>query len=83
MDEAGDILVIGAPGVEDGRGAVFFYYFDIIEEDWRLFDWIRGFGGGSRFGASVSLDLAGRWLVVGAPGDDGGGVDRTIEVRNE
>ena len=74
----GDLLVVGAPGSDGGRGAV--YRFERDGDAWRPAGTfvLEGLDAGARFGASLAL--AGNTLFAGAPGQAGGGVVAAFDV---
>ncbi|MDE2943171.1 MAG: choice-of-anchor B family protein [Gemmatimonadota bacterium] len=75
---AGDLLVVGAPGSDGGRGAV--YRFEREGDAWRPAGAfvLEGLTAGARFGASLVLD--GSTLFAGAPGQAGTGVVAAFDV---
>ena len=77
---AGDVLIVGAPGTEGGRGAV--YRFERDGDAWRpagAFA-LEDLAAGARFGASLAL--AGSTLFAGAPGRQGGGVVAEFDLSD-
>ena len=77
---AGDLLVVGAPGSDGGRGAV--YRFERAGDTWRPAGAfvLEGLTAGARFGASLAL--AGSMLFAGAPGQQGGGVVAEFDLSD-
>ncbi len=75
---AGDRLIVGAPGSDGGRGAV--YGFERDGDGWRpgVAFVLEGLTVGAQFGASLALD--GNTLFAGAPGQAGGGVVAAFDV---
>ena len=67
---AGDMAVIGAPGHREGQGATYRYTYR--NGRWQAAGILspRDTSGLRRFGSALALD--GGWLLVGAPGSDGG-----------
>lgn len=69
---AGDLAVVGRPGYESDRGAV--YVYKRTGTSWAFVHRINGAAVGDKFGYSVAMD--GNRLVVGAPyADTGKGAD--------
>jgi len=64
----GNTAIIGGPGDDGGRGAVWFY--TKSGGNWQL-DGSKIAVGSSRFGTSVSISADGTTAVVGSPGDNG------------
>ncbi|MYC89291.1 MAG: hypothetical protein F4X22_13805, partial [Gemmatimonadales bacterium] len=74
----GDLLIVGAPGSDGGRGAV--YRFERDGDAWRpggAFV-LEGLAAGARFGTSLALE--GNTLFAGAPGQAGGGIVAAFDV---
>ncbi len=67
---AGDLAVIGAPGHADGRGAA--YRFTFRDGTWEPAGMLVPSDTSGLQGYGGALALAGEWLLVGAPGSDGG-----------
>jgi len=71
LNDNGTAALIGAPGVNGGRGAVFYFVLGIA--GWSLLQELtpNDAAPDARFGCSVSLSLDGSTVVVGADGKDG------------
>ena len=70
LSDNGDVLAVGAPGEDGGDGTVRLYYND-NGAGYKLFLDSPLYGiWNSVFGHSVSLSGDGKWLAVGAPGDE-------------
>ena len=68
---ATDYAIVGAPDTESGKGAAFPYYIDSIGTFNRR-PAIRpsGLGSSHKFGFSMAMSGNGRYLFIGAPGDN-------------
>ncbi|WP_419949648.1 choice-of-anchor B family protein [Candidatus Palauibacter sp.] len=75
---AGDQLIVGAPGSDGGRGAV--YRFERDDDAWRPAGAfvLESLAAGAGFGASLALE--GNTLFAGAPGQAAGGVVAAFDV---
>lgn len=69
---AGERLIVGAPGVNERRGAAYVYH--LAGGDWLFVDQVVASDGepGNGFGHAVDID--GNYGLVGAESNDGGGV---------
>jgi choice-of-anchor B domain-containing protein len=79
----GDVLVVGAPGTDDGRGAAFLYQRDTRTGAWseqsRLA--VTNAESGDRLGSAVALDGEDIW--VGAPAPRGTDIGTTYVYRGD
>jgi VCBS repeat-containing protein len=67
----GNWMVVGSPGLNSQRGAV--YVYERVASTWTLRSTVQSSDGvaGDRFGYSVAISDSGAQIVVGARGDDG------------
>jgi len=87
VDFAIDRLGVGSPGSESDLGFVHIYNRPEGQAGWNIGQVVVGnvASTGDRFGSSISFDESGRWLYVGAPGNDlvyVYGLDETIELES-
>jgi choice-of-anchor B domain-containing protein len=68
LDVAGDLMVVGAPSFEEGRGAAF--VFERTDGAWGLTATLRSSdGSAANERTGVAVAIAGDVILVGAPGD--------------
>jgi hypothetical protein len=81
LNSFGNVLAVGAPNRNIGAGAAYYFIRD-NSGLWALDNRAYGTDSADNFGTSVALSPDGRFLAVGAPGEDSAGTETTADVSD-